>query len=527
MIGVIGSMVLFARSQQQNTLQRKLSIYFKAKGTPTKVFDFLQSLGLTLSYDWTLAAIDTLADAATADMRAWVATEAAIMNMDNVLLVYPVHSQRAYNRTETINATAATVVKVPKHALSALTSHGMTLTALRIRLSNLRKTDPRAMPQLSYTDILDSAADDHLAELHIHYILLALLEPAEFASFSRRDDSVFQPPAPIRQLPTGPEHRTEYFMLQTEPIDETSYGGTEQCIEAFLKQMGLDTPEAQELYAKQRALPWGGDGLTTARMRALQRFRVDADNGWDRLDWLVQYGCLFHQLWWVAIDIHHNYYGTSVGHGLGREIKFLNRTGMAANKKKPDFHTLDEMIAHFWTASTLDSWLWRSDCDSLTELRQWADTQSPVQLRAAAEDIFYDRQSTSALVEFDARKRSNPDDFDEPLYGRSIGERDMAFYLILRRSIKKGDIGVYIDALPKLLTLYKGAGNTNYARELYEFWQFISKEASTELRNFVFEHCLLVNLSGQPNRFMPTGQLQEHNNDKVKVRLSMPDYLQT
>ncbi|KZV97863.1 hypothetical protein EXIGLDRAFT_607554, partial [Exidia glandulosa HHB12029] len=291
-------MILFARSQRQNVLQRKLSIYLKAKGTPTKVFDFLQSLGLTLSYDWTLSAIDSLADSAMADMQVWVATEACIIDMDNVLLVFGVQSQRAQNRAETINATAATVIKLPRHVLSVLNSN------------------PSAIPRLSYTDLLDQDADNRLAELHIHYILLSLLEAPNFHDFSQRKDPVFDPPPPVRQLPTGPEHRTEYFMLKTEPIDETSYAGTEQCIEAFMKQMGLNTPEAQELYAKLRALPWGGDGLTTARMRALQRFRIDAENGWDRLDWLIQFGCLFHQTWLVAIDIHQNHYGTSVGHGL-------------------------------------------------------------------------------------------------------------------------------------------------------------------------------------------------------------------
>ncbi|EJD46171.1 hypothetical protein AURDEDRAFT_164831 [Auricularia subglabra TFB-10046 SS5] len=516
MIGVFGSMILFARSQRQNQLQRKLAVYFKAKGTPKKVFDFLQSIGLTMSYKWTLDSIDSLADAAMADMRAWVATQAAIINMDNVLLVYPVQSQRIQNRTETINATACTVVKVPLAALPALNSYGAAVTSLRVRLSHLRVTDPASIPRLSFGDLLVPDADQRLGRLHIHYVLLVLRDAPGFDGFSHREDDVFLPPPPVRQLPTGPEHRTEYYMLQTEPFDEISYEGTTRCISAFMAQMGLDTPESKLRYATQSALPWGGDGLTTARMRALQRFRMDAHNGWDRLDWLVQYSCLFHELWWVAIDIHHNHYGTAAGNGLGREIKFLSRTGMAAGKKKPDFHTLDEMITQFWTASTLDCWLWRAGCDTLPELRAWAEAHTPAELLSAAEDIFFERQSTAALVSFNSRRSKNPDDFDEALYARTIADRDMAFYVSLRRSLKQGDIGVYIDAMPRLLEFYKGGGNSNYAREMYEAMQFLFKEATAEMRDFVFNHCLLVNLSGQPNRFMPTGQLQEHNNDKVK-----------
>ncbi|EJD44421.1 hypothetical protein AURDEDRAFT_36198, partial [Auricularia subglabra TFB-10046 SS5] len=519
MISLVCSMLVFSPSNRQNQLQRKLGLYLKAKGTPVPVFDFLQSVGITMSYRWSLDAVYTLADSAMVELRIWVGEKPFAVDMDNVLLSYGVTSQRVLNRSQTINATACTVIKLPCQVLKVLMTHGEVLRSLRLRMRHAR--DPRGsrseeMARLTFDDLMDAAAQKRFAKQHIHHILRALLDSAPFRDFACREDTAFAPPPPVRQLPTGPEHRTEYFMLQTEPIDETSYDGALGCVTAFMKQMGLDTPEAQARYGVERGIPWGGDGLTTARLRMLQRFRVDAPNGWDRLDWMILFGCLFHQLWWILIDIHHNHYGTDLGNGLGREINALGRTGMAFSNKKPDFHTLDEMVTQFWTASTLDCWLWVSGCDTMKELRRWADSQAPAALCTFAETIYTQRQSTRALHDLAAKRRRNPFAFDDCLKHRIVANRDMGFYVTLRRSIKQGDIGIYRDALPQMLAFYKGGGNTNYTRETAETMQILFKEMTPELRDIVLDHCLLVNISGQPNRFIPTGQLQEHNNDKVK-----------
>ncbi|KZV95227.1 hypothetical protein EXIGLDRAFT_834395 [Exidia glandulosa HHB12029] len=520
MIAVVGSMFVFARSNRQNKLQRKLSIYFKAKGTPTKVFDFLQSIGLTLSYRWTLDAEKRLAATAKADMCLWVEEEAFLIDIDNVLLTFGVSSQRVWNRTETINCTAGTVIKLPRYVLSALQSYTLSVSALRVRMADARKVDRTNMPHIRYRDLLNPAAYSRLKMQYIFEILRVLLDLPGLERYPHRKDARLQPPPPTRQLPTGPEHRAQYFMLETEPIDEVSYEGTQQVIAAFLRQMGLDTPEKQKLYGTKHGIPWGGDGLTTARIRSLQRFRIDADNGWDRLDFLFNFGCLFHTQWWIAIDIHHNHYGTLVGNGFCREIQFLGRTGLAASNKKPDFHGLDELITHFWTASTLDCWLEYADCKDLDTLRAWTLRQPPAALAAMATTIWSERQSTQALVKLDERRHRDPKDFDEVSYYRTMANRDCNFYVTQRRAIRRGDIGVWYDSLSPMLAFFCGGKNTNYLRETVETMQFLMKEAPPEIRDLVLDHCLLVNLSGKPNHFMPTGQLQEYNNDKIKHNFS-------
>ncbi|KZV79422.1 hypothetical protein EXIGLDRAFT_782378 [Exidia glandulosa HHB12029] len=520
MAAVIFSMLVFARSNRQNKLQRKLSIYFKAKGTPTKVFDFLQSIGLTMSYSWTLNAEKKLAAAAKSEMRLWVEDEAFLVDIDNVLLTFGVNSQRIWNKTETINCTAGTVVRLPRHVLSSLQSYTLSVSALRVRMGEVRKIDKRRMHHIRYADLIDPAAHKRLAKHSIFEILDVLLTLPGVESYSHRRDPALQRPAPSRQLPTGPEHRTKYFMLETEPIDEVSYEGTQQVIAAFLRQMGLDTPEKQKLYGTKHGIPWGGDGLTTARIRALQRFLVDADNGWDRLDFLFNFGCLFHHLWWIAIDIHHNHFGTLAGNGLAREIQFLGRKGMAGSTAKPDYHALDEMITHFWTASTLDCWLEYSGTATLDGLRAWTMLQSSATLANIAEKIWKERQSTHAITVLEEQGYRHPKDFDEIAFYRAVANRDCNFFVTQRRAVRRGDIGLWYDALSTSLAFFSGGGNTNYLRETLETMQFLMKDAPAEIRDIVLDHCLLVNLSGKANHFMPTGQLQEQNNDKVKNNFS-------
>jgi hypothetical protein len=94
--------------------------------------------------------------------------------------------------------------------------------------------------------------------------------------------------------------------------------------------------------------------------------------------------------------------------------------------------------------------------------------------------------------------------------------RDMLLYIELGSAIKAGDIGRIEEIIRWLTLLFQAGGNGNYANELLRlhcglFHSWEGKEKDVILSS------MLVNTTGQPNRWIPTDLYQEHNNLLTKV----------
>jgi hypothetical protein len=114
--------------------------------------------------------------------------------------------------------------------------------------------------------------------------------------------------------------------------------------------------------------------------------------------------------------------------------------------------------------------------------------------------------------------------------------RDILQYIVLHQATKHGDVGLMEDSLPPLLLRFIGGKNSNYATEVLELLQSLQREWSppvkcvsesapfkktlalmTQQRDFVRNHCWLVNHTGKPTDFLPIDEAQEHNIKEIKV----------
>ncbi|EJD39893.1 hypothetical protein AURDEDRAFT_127997 [Auricularia subglabra TFB-10046 SS5] len=258
----------------------------------------------------------------------------------------------------------------------------------------------------------------------------------------------------------------------------------------------------------------------------------------------------------LAYAIFNNHRGDSAGDGFGREINPLNRHGLSASTKHPNLHTLDEFLLHFWTASTLENWMWATGAGTVDELVVWAKSVTDPQVFVdISERIVRERQSTVGInlledaideaistaeretsvsdAEMEcngldqppppsqpgtavprtqrAKKHARQELDDERLRARIILNRDLLLLQVQRYAIKHGDVGL-LDVLTTPLAIYfKGGGHGNYGNDLLHYLHWRANESTDSLRDLV-RHCWLVNTVGHEDSFLPVDEMQEHFN---------------
>ncbi|KDQ06674.1 hypothetical protein BOTBODRAFT_91322, partial [Botryobasidium botryosum FD-172 SS1] len=190
----------------------------------------------------------------------------------------------------------------------------------------------------------------------------------------------------------------------------------------------------------------------------------------------------------------------------------LHIKGLAANKDKPMFHTIDDFLHVEYRARTRTAWLWASGTTTLKHLFQSLDKDAnPPHLRQLAEKIVDERASSSALVTLGDHSTR-----DHVLEGSVTLLRDLDFYVHLRKTIREGDVGQLQALIPHLIFYFKGGGNGNYCKMMVEYMQWHLYEAPPEISEVIHNHCWLVNPSGRPGHFHPADELQEHNICDIK-----------
>ncbi|PBK71762.1 hypothetical protein ARMSODRAFT_1016752 [Armillaria solidipes] len=69
-----------------------------------------------------------------------------------------------------------------------------------------------------------------------------------------------------------------------------------------------------------------------------------------------------------------------------------------------------------------------------------------------------------------------------------------------------------------------GGGNSKYAMEVLELLQALHQEWPEEVKNFVQEHCWMLNMSGKPDAYVSVDQMQEHNIKDIKDKIVLVTY---
>lgn len=130
-------------------------------------------------------------------------------------------------------------------------------------------------------------------------------------------------------------------------------------------------------------------------------YRACDMNGFDCWDWLLAFFGWFHIKMCLANAIFANHRGTERSHGFARDINLLGIKGLSANKKKPMFHTINDLLRLEHAARIRLAWLWATESDSIASLHDTLNAdENPSRLRHLAEKIVLECMSSAALTSF-------------------------------------------------------------------------------------------------------------------------------
>ena len=474
-----------------------------------------------MSHKWTCNAIGKMSEKAMDEVNRLKDKYPWTLSYDNINIPFRVFSQRLDNQGEFGNGTAATVyIKRDAKPLPLSTNRSLQET----RAAGMRNP-------LMALDIFDLAlgSTPHISSNIKYQVLRFLLINPDFdlPSYSFSKSHLLHPPNPRHPLPTGPKHVTLQYLLGTVNIPEASYDDNSRLIKEWLRQLRVEGAEMQQKIGLERVIAWAGDQLTIDRLRNLFKFRAEDLNSYDRLDWLVLVNGWLHIMMILGNTIHKQYLGTSRGRGISQAIDLLNKKGLGnAQIKGPFHHDLEELLYEMAEAHMREAWLVIGNVDSLAQLRD----KTPNELVSLAEDIVGKRASTDALIILEGRQENQKDDV---LRQTIMFCQDVLHYITLDQAIRNGDVGLMEDFLPYLLYRFIGSGSSNYATEVVEMLQAFHREWPPEVkyvnfsclfqsltistRQFVLDHCWLVNHTGKPGDFLPIDKAQEHNIKDIKV----------
>jgi hypothetical protein len=269
-------------------------------------------------------------------------------------------------------------------------------------------------------------------------------------------------------------------MLATWPIEELTYEGNHLVIQEVLRLLndGTLSEEDQQKIA-ELGIPWQGDQVTYSRELKLQLMLSREHNSFDRLGFIIPTFGWFYAKMVVANNILNNRRGSPSSYGFARDISLLEIKGLASDKQKPYFHTVDTLLLTELESRIRCLWLWASGAETLEELKNRFNTLSgPAEICSMATRIVKERTSNTALELLDISGRNS----DPVLQQVILLNRDLLIYGQLSDAIRFGDVGHFVYLVPYLAIFFKGSGSKSYAKMMLDHMQWAKYEAPDGVR---------------------------------------------
>ena len=294
----------YRHNQCHNALQKYLSIYMQAQHLSKSVFYLLQQAGIVMSYNWTRQAIKVLDE----DMRVLlekIAKQGPLLIVhDNIRIEEPAASQRGDNQSVTDNGTAITVIHLPPSALALENCAGFKEFMHSLNACRMQGTAPK----LSWEDLDQPRLLAYNRASSIHDILEILKKIPELSTIDWKAEKLKHPIGP-KQLPHGPEHCVQQYMVPVVQIDETSYSGSSQVVPYTINKIGLHPIPEQIRLALERLFLWIGDQLTAQQCHQLQLMAHASVNSMEHMDPFCFIFGGFHTLMALGWSILENFWG--------------------------------------------------------------------------------------------------------------------------------------------------------------------------------------------------------------------------
>jgi hypothetical protein len=475
-VPIIASIMLKTWNKRANFLQGIFGLYFYSQGASKSLISVLQKAGICNSFDWIMEGLDHMTEAHLAKIQGIVKDrkQPFMVVYDNINMAFRRYNQRTTNQDSFENGATATVI---------LTSETPTVEQVQ---------DPTR--HLCASDLYPTTAqDDHLRETHRYHLTEVLQR--------RRINSVKNPfSEPVKNRLKV--ERTEAYPLPSMHIDQSTVEGNRDILDEIMKVLEL-RPESW--FDDQTRMLIAGDQLTLARIRSIARLRWDEEMAYYRVEWAVPVLQLFHLQMVLASTILKTHWGSQKTPGsLCYFITVLEKKRISHDK--PNFHDLDELLRHVFDAMVLLIWEIELKTD---EACTKVSVQPPLSSRVIEDKV-------EVILKQYLSTRNNRNIGNQQSINATLFIRDMLLYIELGSAIKAGDIGRIEEIIRWLTLAFQAGGTKNYANELLRlhcglFHSWKGKEKDVILSS------MLVNTTGQPNRWIPTDLYQEHNNLLTKV----------
>jgi hypothetical protein len=260
------SMALYSCSRLDCKLQKLNTVYFKSCGLAARAFNMLHALSMTMSQKTAHRFIEQLSKSARNSLTKDLAQYLWFGCHDNVNLGFKVYEQCMDNRDRFDSGTVATIIIIKDPACIHPNAFNV--------CKKLREGSKNPITCLEIFD-LDNAAQPCLLKYAVYHVLKILIDMPEFEfnQYYYKDNPIFKHSSLTNQLPTGREHATCQYMLNTVHIEEASYEGNSQVLSEWFRQLRIDMPNKKKMIALKKVLPWVGDQLTISWIHGLKNHR--------------------------------------------------------------------------------------------------------------------------------------------------------------------------------------------------------------------------------------------------------------
>jgi hypothetical protein len=450
-----------------------MGLYLYSAGCTRKVIDVLHGAGLCVSFPTINRLLKDLTEDALERIKLAAARDPWLFVYDNINFAKRKYDQRVGNADDFESGTTATII-IGK-SLTPCTAH-----QIRDSYSHLSSVD----------FMMDEAEEDHLkrvSQYHFIEVLKKNLQGYNLCSTPNID---------IHQLTPK---KTTTFPLPIMKIDESSLEGNKAVVETIIEEvLGLK----EGWFAAGKMVVVAGDLATVKKLRGLKGLRSDERSPYHRLDWALPVAQLFHMQMSLAKTLVHNYRGSVNEQGsLEQLATMLQRRRVFSDN--PDFHAMDELLRHVFTATVLRLWEVSSKAKEMSNLNTCSNNAEFSNIVNEKVMEIIDRDLNTSNIDY------------TPSRNAILFVRDMLLYMELSSAIKIGDIGRIEKALKWLTIIFHAGSTPHYAQELMHFRCCLNYIWDEQTKVAVLSS-MLVNKSGERNGWKATDLYQEHQNRSIK-----------
>jgi hypothetical protein len=499
------SVICFTKHQRKcNFLPGLMSLLFQSAGVKRHLYYITRAFGFTESYDSAMGSIQGLVAKVKDFIKSRIQLEGSFAFVyDNCDLSIGVSEQGNNKKSELISITSALIVPVVEPPLGGLKQAHF---------------DPAVGVDLS--DIYDDplGTDNVQRQMTRSLVWQALQEtfptvmPTKMCNAGKVIQERFKFPR-LEPLPPPPAGIRRPIPLLPIFMDQNTTSNNIEVLRNILREQC----ELQDNFFDQKpAILVGGDNKTLNRMWSAKHVAVDNSAEYDRLNFLVPIGGLFHAQMHAIDAILRAHWGPEAKPGLQNHSSLRYAAGRMGRR----FVTPDSYVYSHARTFITDCWRGRIvaefinvglnltgkdvlSADILTKLRGLTARQISNMVDRVTNSLVDDMLELTTLE--DPERRQN-----------LLFLRDARAYFILSHGIRHGDIGIIRLAINELILLFYGTNKNAYGREFVYLKHLIGTEHTGKEAARAIAGTLLVNPTGATDGWYPIDLCNEYHNRDIK-----------